>query len=117
MANCMERIGVNFERWGEIAGRLAEAVESPEAVARAYRSGDSQLIKLLEWHRSAGDFLNGAPEQQHGAPANILIGRLIRGRYRLEGVLGRGGAGVVFRATDEQVPGRRVIVKLLHDFW
>ena len=68
---------MNFERWDEIAGRLADAVESPEAVGRAYRSGDSEVIELLHWHSSAGDFLNRAAEEPDSHPANILIGRLI----------------------------------------
>lgn len=48
---------------------------------------------------------------------NPWLGRAVQGRYVLESVLGRGGAGVVYRAQDRRVPGRRVVVKLLHDFW
>ncbi len=41
------------------------------------------------------------------------LGRLIAGRYRLEGVLGEGAFGAVYDARDEQT-GERVAVKVLH---
>ena len=42
-----------------------------------------------------------------------LIGRTIRNRYRLSGILGAGGYGTVFEAIDEEM-NQDVVLKLLH---
>jgi serine/threonine protein kinase len=45
---------------------------------------------------------------------DVRPGSVLAGRYQLEELLGRGGMGVVFRATDVQMPGVRVAIKLLN---
>jgi len=42
-----------------------------------------------------------------------LVGKTLAGRYRVTGVLGRGGMGCVYRATDQRLHGRECAIKVL----
>ena len=53
------------------------------------------------------------------APREIAIGDVLRNRYKIRALLGRGGTGTVFEATDEyrlDMPrvGQRLAIKVLH---
>ncbi|MFW5921212.1 MAG: serine/threonine-protein kinase [Polyangiales bacterium] len=56
-----------------------------------------------------------SPDAEHaGFEADLLVGRLIDGRYRIDEVLDRGGVAIVYRAEHEEL-SRAVAVKLLQE--
>lgn len=46
-------------------------------------------------------------------PTDALLGQTLKGRYVVQKLLGQGGVGAVFRATDLDVHNRPVVVKVL----
>lgn len=111
-----------FER----AGRGAPIEEHLAAVEPGLR--DVLLTELValeaEWRRDAGerpeaaDYFARFPDRTPAVRAAFgqalpEVGDLL-GRYRLTGVLGRGGMGVVFEAADPVID-RKVAIKVLPD--
>jgi serine/threonine protein kinase len=46
-------------------------------------------------------------------PSELALRRVLARRYQLEELIGSGGMGLVFRATDLQMPGVRIAIKVL----
>jgi TolB-like protein/predicted Ser/Thr protein kinase len=63
-------------------------------------------------HRSA---TGRAQAGVSSSTVRLAIGQLLGGRYRIERELAEGGMGVVYLATDEQVPGERFAIKVLKE--
>lgn len=108
------------ERWKQIEELYHSAVESGETERAALFAQASPEIRdtVLEMlaHKSAGNILDrpaweGEGELPDSVIAPIAAGTLL-GPYRIEGILGSGGMGAVYRAFDSRL-SRDVAVKIL----
>lgn len=111
-----------YYRRGKLNPQVFRSLRSHLEGALLARGNDpaSCTAPAVESHTSPAAALSGeAPSILRPAVRKVNIGDLLRNRYRVCGIVGHGGMGTVFEATDEYrvdlaSTNRRLAIKVLH---
>ncbi|MBO6939335.1 MAG: protein kinase [Deltaproteobacteria bacterium] len=108
----------------EIAFVLSEPVEAvmerlelaTEKARRMLRKRDGQPMRRLLLEAFALQTMSAVEQDREwvGESEELQPGSLVAGRYVVQARVGTGAFGDVYRATDAEVPGHVVALKLLH---
>jgi Protein kinase domain len=108
---------------GRVHSLFGAAIDLPPTERSRYldsRCGDEGAIReavngLLDEHDRGSGLLDRPLFSLPPEPAyDVWTGRMLISRYRIERFIAWGGMSAVYLAQDQQLAGRRVIVKFLH---
>lgn len=62
-----------------------------------------------------GASLTGSAPVQPTQPGQLVVGMLLAGRYKITQAIAQGGMGAVFKAEDQSIHNREVVIKAMLD--